>query len=823
MNTTLAGLRALNTPSLTEIYQTTDYGGGQWYYDSTDTTSTDNTGTVVVSGTYRFKRVFTEDTINALWFGIKGDNQTDNTTLIQNAVSYIYNRGGGTIFFPNGIYISGTITLYRGVRLAGQSIEGTTLKMKNGNNADFIQLINAEYAGIKTLLIDGNRQNNTTGNAITLKGLVAGQPNPGDRCRGALITDIKILNAPQNGVRTYFGAWAWRFDKLRVDGSGDYAFYNEATDSNVIDLECNENDKGGVYETGASMHWHGGKWIYNGWTTPGSGGLVLETASRIIINHVEFQDNYYDGVVIKNSSDIHLNNVLIDGNGAARRTANVNHPGFQDLVTKSYGARIIDSVDIAVYGTATNYIFPAGQLADSYIENSRRIFFKVQSSYHDFSPIEIFSQVERMSDNNPAFSSTRYNTGIVTDSVNWRTIYTLKSDVADTANHSFSLYGYITSGNTFGNGIVRRYPFQISYVGANATNPTDSITLYLTGLNDDILRIVKNGTNDYELQVKALTNRTTAYEVFRSFSTTAGANDGMYIDNIIADAGDVTFINKDNATANTDAPLQAAALSAYATLQSPSFTGTPTTPNVAINDNSNKIVNTSFLQNYVTKGTSQVITGTKQFSGGAVQIEGAAATSRDIVFSTSGVNRWFIRNNAEAETGANTGSTLEVLARADDGTNLGAAITIKRATRIVNFSVSPTAPTASPGTNNMQLATTAFVLANSSPAIPAVEVTSTTHVAAVNTKYITNNASLVSVTLPATAALGQQVIIRGKGAGGWKVTQNTGQVIHGVTDTTTGTTGSIASQNRYNTVVLECITANTEWVVVSQTGTLTIN
>ncbi|GAA3977020.1 hypothetical protein [Mucilaginibacter dorajii] len=105
---------------------------------------------------------------------------------------------------------------------------------------------------------------------------------------------------------------------------------------------------------------------------------------------------------------------------------------------------------------------------------------------------------------------------------------------------------------------------------------------------------------------------------------------------------------------------------------------------------------------------------------------------------------------------------------------------------------------------------------------PVVEIITTSQAASVDTKYIANNAGLVVITLPTAATLGQQLHIRGKGVGGWKVAQNSGQTIHGATSTTTGTSGSIASQSQYDTVTLECIVANSDFVIVSNTGTLTI-
>jgi len=103
------------------------------------------------------------------------------------------------------------------------------------------------------------------------------------------------------------------------------------------------------------------------------------------------------------------------------------------------------------------------------------------------------------------------------------------------------------------------------------------------------------------------------------------------------------------------------------------------------------------------------------------------------------------------------------------------------------------------------------------------EVTGTTQAAAVMSGYITNNVALVTVTLPSTAAVGERVAIAGKGAGLWKIAQNSGQTVHfGSIDTTTGTGGYLAATVRYDCVELICTTADTDWVVRSSVGSITI-
>lgn len=85
---------------------------------------------------------------------------------------------------------------------------------------------------------------------------------------------------------------------------------------------------------------------------------------------------------------------------------------------------------------------------------------------------------------------------------------------------------------------------------------------------------------------------------------------------------------------------------------------------------------------------------------------------------------------------------------------------------------------------------------------------------AVNNGYINTNAGLTTLTLPATAVVGDTLAVMGEGAGGWSIAQNAGQTIQfGAAATTTGVGGSLSSTNRYDTVTLVCRVANTDWSV----------
>ena len=109
------------------------------------------------------------------------------------------------------------------------------------------------------------------------------------------------------------------------------------------------------------------------------------------------------------------------------------------------------------------------------------------------------------------------------------------------------------------------------------------------------------------------------------------------------------------------------------------------------------------------------------------------------------------------------------------------------------------------------------------------EVTGTTQTASVNHGYILNNASLVVLTLPSTAAVGDIVPVVGKGAGGWQIAQNSGQKViwdaggtAGENETTSGTGGHLDSTEQYDAIELICITANTTWAVRSSKGNISL-
>jgi len=99
-----------------------------------------------------------------------------------------------------------------------------------------------------------------------------------------------------------------------------------------------------------------------------------------------------------------------------------------------------------------------------------------------------------------------------------------------------------------------------------------------------------------------------------------------------------------------------------------------------------------------------------------------------------------------------------------------------------------------------------------------VEITGTTQTANANTIYIPHNAALTTITAPSATIIGSLIQVVGEGAGGWRINFPAGYTAKGV-GVTTSSGGSISSTDRYCTITLRLVAANT-FVITSSQGTL---
>lgn len=236
--------------------------------------------------------------------------------------------------------------------------------------------------------------------------------------------------------------------------------------------------------------------------------------------------------------------------------------------------------------------------------------------------------------------------------------------------------------------------------------------------------------------------------------------------------------------------------------------------------------------NYASSESSNIIIGNTGTAGDlntiriGTQGSGAGQQNKAFVAGITGVsvsNKQLVTiNSSTGQLGSDAVTARSTLTANSSGSPTWSAMTDGQVI-IGSTAGSPTAATLTAGTGvSITNASNSITINATGTGLTWTEVTGTSQNAAVNNGYIANNAGLVTITLPATFAVGEIVHVVGKGTGLWKLAANTGDTIHfGNQDTSAG--GSLTATHRYDAVQVIGITANTDWCVtgVAQ-GNLTV-
>lgn len=247
-------------------------------------------------------------------------------------------------------------------------------------------------------------------------------------------------------------------------------------------------------------------------------------------------------------------------------------------------------------------------------------------------------------------------------------------------------------------------------------------------------------------------------------------------------------------------------------------------------------LNTAATANITTLGN---VTGASAVNINTGTAGHTVTTTNGIITMVSGTGTVSISNDATNTTvNVATGAGAKLLTL---GSASGAsAVTINTGSAgitIPSFTTSGALVSTSSGLiTDASASTSGFVLtSNGSGSAPSFQsapasgfqwanTTGATQAMAVSTGYVSNDgATLVTFTLPATAAVGAEVAVLGSGSGLWTVAQNSGQTIHfNAVASTTGTGGSVSSTSQYDSITLICNVANTDWVAYQATGNLSV-
>ena len=167
--------------------------------------------------------------LNVLDFGAEADGKTLNTKAIQSAIDQCHKNGGGTVEFPAGKYLTGTIVMKDNVILNLQA-GSTVLGSKNIDDYSYNSLIWA---------------NNLKNVGITGFGVIDGQGKSyyGKKTRPALLQFISCRDVIVQGVTLQHPA-AWTQHYLKCDGVNirDVKVYAHGGENNdMLDINQSRN------------------------------------------------------------------------------------------------------------------------------------------------------------------------------------------------------------------------------------------------------------------------------------------------------------------------------------------------------------------------------------------------------------------------------------------------------------------------------------------------------------------------------------------------------------------------------------------------------
>jgi len=167
---------------------------------------------------YRTQADKNTDTVSVKDFGAKGDGVTDDGPAIRAAIAALKAADGGTLFFPSGEYLVGAgnplnsfyalSVDFNGLRIQGDGIWKTSIKVANGANVGPLHLAAATGFEIDNITLDGNAAGQSTTGVHGLAALDA------DFVIG---TNLQIKNTVGYGIG-FQGTMTTNFQFVKFDG-----------------------------------------------------------------------------------------------------------------------------------------------------------------------------------------------------------------------------------------------------------------------------------------------------------------------------------------------------------------------------------------------------------------------------------------------------------------------------------------------------------------------------------------------------------------------------------------------------------------------------
>ena len=293
---------------------------------------------------------------NVKLYGAKGDEVTDDTLAIQNAINSLTN--GGTIYFPNGTYISRLLTIPSNITIKGASKEKTILKLKANAGTQLLKNADATNGNtgitIEDIQFDGNLANNAADKDVLVF----------DKCKNITIKNIVAHSSMGAPLLLNKGSFYTVKDSEFYNGKyGVYAFWvNDSTFENCVFRNSRPYEADTLNGNRASLlsgrdghQFKGGhrntvsNCISFGNAVQGfdshseTDGVTVDRCTDIVYVNCISYNNGASGFNVAGANDIHYSNCIAYGNGGV-----TEQDGYHGL--NLYGSGETDLFNITVNG-----------------------------------------------------------------------------------------------------------------------------------------------------------------------------------------------------------------------------------------------------------------------------------------------------------------------------------------------------------------------------------------------------------------------------------------------------------------------------------------
>lgn len=458
---------------------------------------------------------------------------------------------------------------------------------------------------------------------------------------------------------------------------------------------------------------------------------------------------------------------------------------------------------------AGNLNFTSGPVATGIIGTANQVLANGTSGSVQGGDVTLTTPQDINATASPTFDNLNLTGGLI-KGVNGNNVLTLIDNVSAVNNLKLTSQATGTGPGIYAIGSDTNISLNLGskgtgVVGLITAAPTEPLLIYNGTSNQHLTRFVMANT---------AADRTVTFQ--DSSGTMAYLSDVAGVVTSAQGTANQVLVNGTSGAATTGAVILTLPQNINTT-SSPTFAAlTLTAPLTLTNGGTSKALTASNGGIVYTDSDSMEILAGTATAGQMVRssVSSAPTWSTTVWPNTTTINQILYSSSANNITGLATANSAMLYTTSAGIPAMSASLTNGQI-MIGSTGASPAPATLSAGTGmSITNGAGSITVAATGGGISWTDVVGTTQSMAIDRGYTANNAGLVTLTLPATAAYGTAISIIGKGAGGWLIAQNAGQSIRlGTSTTTIGVGGSLASTNPSDSINLICTTADTVWTV----------